>query len=400
MSKRIRRVGAAFLSLALLVTACGDDGGTSNGGADPIKIAHISGLSGGVSSNPEYGDGAQAAVEAINAKGGINGRPLELTHCDNHQNAMDSGNCYRKLLADEDIVAIAGGSDVHRDASKAQLEKAGMPVIGQYPVSKFDLTNPLAFNINGSTVVGFNGLASDVVGSGAKRVGLVTLDIPTADVIRETISDVLRNGGIEIVSNIQVSPTAADHSAPAQQVTQRDPDAVIWLTFAAQTGVAVKALRQTGYQGTVAIAGSAFERKTIQSMGAGGPLTIGLVLPPAWDTSTKNGAQFNKDMKTFEPDAKITEISLNSWLGVHLFAQVASTLDTVDRESVRNGLRKMSNVETGGLTPPIDFSTKSPLPYGAVYNPAYTVVHVQNGTAEWDGKLHEFGTRKELQPAP
>ncbi|WP_242424808.1 ABC transporter substrate-binding protein, partial [Frankia sp. EI5c] len=282
----------AVLSLMVALAACGggDEGEATDlsGGltGEPIRIAAIGGFSGGVSSNPEYATGARAAVRAINAGGGIGGRPLELKLCDNHQNGTDSANCFRDILADKSIVAIAGGSDNYHDASKAQIEAAQMPIIGQYPVSSFDLTNPLAFNVNGAVVVGFHGLAQDVASSGAKRVGLVTLDIPTADVIRKTVGDVFREAGVEVVNNVQLAPSTADLSAPAQQATQNKPDAVVWLTFAAQTSVAVKALRATGYDGTVAFAGSAFDKDQLTSMGAGGPLTVGLVLPPAWDTSS------------------------------------------------------------------------------------------------------------------
>ncbi len=397
MSQPVRAVAATALLLASLTAACGGDGDAA-GGPAPIKIAAIAALSGGVSSNPEYGEGAKAAVAAINAKGGVNGRRLDLTLCDNHQNATDSANCYRKILADEDIVAIAGGSDNYHDASKAQIDAAKIPIIGQYPVSGFDFTDPLAFNVNGATAVGFHGLAQDVIAGGAKRIGLVTLDIPTADIIRKSVGDVLDKAGAQVVSNVQIAPSTADLSAPAQQVTRQNPDAVIWLTYAAQTGVAVNSLRQTGYRGTVAIAGSAFDRKTIEGMGAGGPLTVGMVLPPAWDTSTAYGARFNEDVKAHAPGAKISELCLNSWLGVQIFAQVAATLRTVDRASVLDGLKGLASVETGGLTPPIGFSTKSPLPYSGVYNPAYTTVHVKDGAAVWDGRLREFGTHAELKP--
>ncbi|ABW14914.1 ABC-type branched-chain amino acid transport systems periplasmic component-like protein [Parafrankia sp. EAN1pec] len=407
MLKKIARTLAVMLALAMALAACGGGGGDGGGSADlsggltgePIRIGAIAGLTGGVSSNPEYASGARAAVRQVNEAGGIGGRPLELKLCDNHQNGTDSANCFREVLGDDSVVAIAGASDNYHDATKTQIEAVQLPLIGQYPVSKFDLTNPLAFNVNGAVVVGFHGLAQDVVASGAKRIGLVTLDIPTADVIRKTVGDVFSKAGVEVVNNVQLAPSTADLSAPAQQVTQDKPDAVVWLTFAAQTSVAVKALRSSGYEGTVAFAGSAFEKDQIESMGAGGPLTVGLVLPPAWDTSTPYGKQFNEDMKAYEPDGKIDELSMNSWLGVKIFAQLAATLPTVDRASVLAGLRKMSKVDTGGLTPAIDFSKPSQLPYPAIYNPAYTTVHVKDGKVDWTGKFYEFGTGKELTTA-
>ncbi|ADP81599.1 ABC transporter substrate-binding protein [Pseudofrankia inefficax] len=407
MSRKFRGApAAALLALAVLAAACGSSGGATTTSATasapagtPIKIAAIGALSGGVSSNPEYASGADAAVKAINASGGIKGRPLQLKLCDNHQNGSDSAACYRDILADKSIVAIAGGSDNYHDATAAQIEAAQMPIIGQFPVSKFDLTNPLSFNVNGAVVVGFNGLAQQVAASGAKKIGLVTLDIPTADVIRSTVDGVLSKAGVKVVNDVRIAPTTADLSAPAQQATQGSPDAVIWLTFSAQTSVAVKALRSTGYQKDIAFAGSAFSRKELETMGSGGPLTTGLVFPPAWDVSTAFGKQYNADMKAYEPNGKLDELGLGSWLGVKIFAQLAATLPTIDRASVLAGLKQLSQVDTGGLTPAVSFAAKSPLPYAAVYNPAYTIVEVKGGKASWDGDLHEFGTGTVLKPA-
>jgi branched-chain amino acid transport system substrate-binding protein len=401
MSRPVLKVIALALPLAIALCACGGGSSTSSGSTGgltgkPIKIASISGNSGGVSSNPEYADAAQAAVASINASGGIKGRPLQLETCDNHQDATDAANCSRKILTDKDVVAITGGSDAYRDPAKAQFDAAKMAVIGQWPISTFDITDPLSFNVNGSVVVGFDGLAHDIVASGAKTVGMVTLDLPTSATINKSIFDVLAAAHVKITTLVKLAPTAADLSAPAQQVTQGNPDAVIWLTFAAQTPVSVKALRATGYKGIVGISGASFDRQKLEEMGAGGPMDIGLVLPPAWDTATKYGAQYNQDMKAYAPKGTIDELGLTSWLGVQMFAQVAKTLSTVDRASVLAGMKTLSSVQTGGLTPPIDFAAKSTLPFAGIYNTAYTTVHVRDGKAQWDGKLHQFGTGKVL----
>jgi branched-chain amino acid transport system substrate-binding protein len=405
MPRPFLRAIVLALPIAIALSACGGSSSSTSAGSSgglngkPIKIASISGLSGGVSSNPEYADGAQAAVSAINAKGGVNGRPLQLQMCDNHQNATDSANCYRKILSDKDVVALVSGSDNYRDPVKAQVEAAKIPVIGQWPISTFDITNPMSFNVNGSVVVGFDGLAHDIVDSGAKTIGLVSLDLPTTAVINKTIYGVMQAAGVKVINDVKISPTTADLSAPAQQVTRNNPDAIIWLTFAAATPTSVKAVRATGYKGIIGISGASFNQQKMLEMGAGGQLDVGLVLPPAWDTSTKYGAQYNQDMKTYAPKGTVDELGLTSWLGVQLFAQAVTSQSSIDRSSVLAGVKRLSAVETGGLTPPINFAAKSTLPFVGIYNPAYTSVHVVGGKVDWDGKLHEFGTGKVLTPS-
>ena len=52
--------------------------------------------------------GAQAAVDVINAKGGIGGVPLKLYIEDTASNPQEGVNAVRKLAGDQEVIAIVG----------------------------------------------------------------------------------------------------------------------------------------------------------------------------------------------------------------------------------------------------------------------------------------------------
>ena len=77
--------------------------------ADPIKIGGMFETSGGIASLGNQGyEGAQIAVAQINAKGGINGRPLELVQVNTESDETKSVTAAKRLIERENVTAIVG----------------------------------------------------------------------------------------------------------------------------------------------------------------------------------------------------------------------------------------------------------------------------------------------------
>ena len=96
--------GWAILILAILVsTAIGCEKKEN-----PIKVGFVGGLTGRLSDLGTTGrNGVILAVEEINSRGGINGRPVELITKDDQQNPEVALRVDRELV-DEGVVAIIG----------------------------------------------------------------------------------------------------------------------------------------------------------------------------------------------------------------------------------------------------------------------------------------------------
>lgn len=101
-------VAMVFVLVASL-SACG--GGTSTGSADKIKVGLNMELSGNVASYGESGaNGAILAADEINAKGGIDGKKIDIFKFDNRSDASESTNGALRLMQQDKVSAIIGSA--------------------------------------------------------------------------------------------------------------------------------------------------------------------------------------------------------------------------------------------------------------------------------------------------
>ncbi|MDY0323854.1 MAG: ABC transporter substrate-binding protein, partial [Candidatus Carbobacillus sp.] len=91
------------------LSACG--GGSTTGSADKIKVGLNMELSGNVASYGESGaNGAILAADEINAKGGIDGKKIEIVKFDNRSDASESTNGALRLMQQDKVSAIIGSA--------------------------------------------------------------------------------------------------------------------------------------------------------------------------------------------------------------------------------------------------------------------------------------------------
>ena len=99
--------------------------------ADPIKIGSVLSVTGPAAflGDPELKT-LQMYVEDINKKGGVLGRQLELVHYDDGSDAGKANGFGKRLIDDDKVDIIVGGTTTGATMSMAPLvEKAGVPFI-------------------------------------------------------------------------------------------------------------------------------------------------------------------------------------------------------------------------------------------------------------------------------
>src|SRR5215475_8336353 len=80
--------------------------------AEPIKIGLVTALSGqSARAGEAITRGATIAIEEINAKGGVLGRPLELVRRDDESNPAKGLTAARELIQREKVAILIGGLD-------------------------------------------------------------------------------------------------------------------------------------------------------------------------------------------------------------------------------------------------------------------------------------------------
>lgn len=129
----MKKIFVLFLSVSLMVllSAC-------SGGSDAIKFGVIGPLTGDYSL---YGisvrDGAQLAVDEINAAGGVLGKDLELVAYDSKGDPTEGVSAYNKLRDQDEIDALIGGT-----FSGVTLAVKDLAVQDRMPVLSPTATNP------------------------------------------------------------------------------------------------------------------------------------------------------------------------------------------------------------------------------------------------------------------
>ncbi|MET9294604.1 ABC transporter substrate-binding protein [Streptomyces sp. NPDC003077] len=148
--------------LLVLVTACGSrlpesdfehrEGPPPTGAAPPpITVGIISSATSPVGGQAFTGprDGARAYFAALNARGGVNGRPVEVVTCDDGGSGIGNNECVHRLLAERKVFALVATTALDY-AGAPRVSDAGVPDIGGQPIGSAYETYPHLYGIYGS----------------------------------------------------------------------------------------------------------------------------------------------------------------------------------------------------------------------------------------------------------
>ncbi len=148
---RFSTVTAAFIALALGITACGNaknvtsSGGSGDPGVTPtqITVGSIADVTGPLSSGfAPIVNGVEAYFSMINAEGGINGRKLKLAYQEDDQGSPTVDLTVAQQLVHDNVFAVVGVATPFFGGAK-YLAQQGTPTFG-YAVSTDYADKPVA----------------------------------------------------------------------------------------------------------------------------------------------------------------------------------------------------------------------------------------------------------------
>src|SRR5689334_18986712 len=256
------RLRIAGLLAVLAVTACSAPGGgssaQSSGGGGPIKIAVVDAQSGQLSSLGQWEwKGAKLAADQWNAKGGINGRQIQLELFDDQGDPTVGTNLARKISSEGFVAMIGTAESAVTVAMIPTLQQAKIPNItsGQSPAI-VATKSPFAF-LNGPTSVTYDEtLAKYLVDQkGLKKIALISNNGSFGKGERDAFTKALSSRGVTPVDDQVVTTDQKDFSAALTAIRQKSPEALFVGTEEVEAGLIVKQARELGL--TVTVAGAA-----------------------------------------------------------------------------------------------------------------------------------------------
>jgi ABC-type branched-subunit amino acid transport system substrate-binding protein len=157
------RAAEAVLAVLLLAagTACGSrlpesdfEGrgrATPSRDGTPIRVGIITSATSPVGGNAFTGprDGAKAYFDRLNARGGIDGRPVEVRLCDDGGSGVGNHTCVHRLIDEDRVVALVATTALDY-AGAPRVARARVPDIGGQPIGAAYDTHPHLYGIYGS----------------------------------------------------------------------------------------------------------------------------------------------------------------------------------------------------------------------------------------------------------
>ncbi|MFJ5556411.1 ABC transporter substrate-binding protein [Streptomyces sp. NPDC093250] len=118
---------------------------------EPVRVGIITSATSPVGGSAFTGprDGARAWFERLNARGGIDGRRVEVRLCDDGGSGVGNNECVHKLIDEEKVVALVATTALDY-AGASRVSRAGVPDIGGQPIGTAYDTYPHLYSIYGS----------------------------------------------------------------------------------------------------------------------------------------------------------------------------------------------------------------------------------------------------------
>lgn len=249
---RAAETGAALLlaGLLALTAACGSrlperafetrPTASVPSGGEPLRIGVITSSTSPVGGDAFTGprDGARAWFDALNARGGLNGRRVEVVTCDDGGSGVGNNECVHRLIDERKVFALVATTALDY-AGAPLVAEAGVPDIGGQPLTPAYDTYPHLYGIYGSLAPrtgkapGWDGVlygGTEVYRffkreHGARTAAVVAYNQAASTAYARLISDGLRAEGYEVVDE-QVDFALPNFRAVAADLKAQGADLV------------------------------------------------------------------------------------------------------------------------------------------------------------------------------
>ena len=163
-------------------------------------------------------------VEELNANGGINGEEVVLIHYDDGADANAARTLATRLIEDDEVVAVIGGSTSGVTLAIAPLfEENEIPFISLAgAVSIIDPVNPWVFKTPHTDRMACESIFTDLNERGLSRIGLISGQGGFGSSMRAQCLDVAGDYGIEVLADETYGPRDSDMTPQLTRIASTD----------------------------------------------------------------------------------------------------------------------------------------------------------------------------------
>ncbi|WP_030019888.1 ABC transporter substrate-binding protein [Streptomyces monomycini] len=203
--------------LASLLSACGSLPGAPEGSGEkePLTVMTWAPVDTKATNMPGMPAMAEAYARWVNSRGGLDGHPLKVVTCNEHNDSVAAARCAQRAV-DVKAVAVVGSYSQFGRSFISPLERNGIPYLGGYGVSDEEFASPLSYPVNG-------GQAALLAGNGRQlasvcdRVSLVRPDTIQGDQMPALLSAGLADGSRAAAKDVRAPEDGTDYADAARR---------------------------------------------------------------------------------------------------------------------------------------------------------------------------------------
>jgi ABC-type branched-subunit amino acid transport system substrate-binding protein len=203
--------------------------------------------------------GMQATANAINDRGGILGRRLQIIDCDDGPGEVSRAKaCIKKLIGEDGVFGLLTSVTWSTAALHDDLRQYRRPMVGGWAYSQTEWQDPWMFPTHMSML--HEALANanwvrDTIHP--KTYGLLCLSSPEMQLACGNVSKVLDAAGIKLVKKLDVAISEASMSPHILAMRAANPDHIVhYVINAATVGKFMVEAAQQGYYPPLGISGN------------------------------------------------------------------------------------------------------------------------------------------------
>jgi branched-chain amino acid transport system substrate-binding protein len=311
---------------------------------EPVTIGVSGPLTG---QNAQYGaqwkKGFDLALEEVNAKGGVKGRPLRYVFEDSQADPRQTVAIAQKFVSDPKIVVELGDfSSTASMAASSIYQRAGLV--------QFGFTNSHPNFTKGGDFIWSNSvsqadeqprLAKYAADLGFKHVAVLYLNTDWGRSSQAIFTESAKGMGVDVVASEGYQPDEKDFRSTLVRVRDAKPDAIVLISYYADGALITRQTRSVGLTQPIVASGSVYSPKFIELAGEAGNGVFtesnffpGDTRPEVQAFVTKFKAKYNEEPDDFNAVAYDTIILL------------AAVIDKygLDRTAIRDGLAEIKDV--------------------------------------------------------
>jgi ABC-type branched-subunit amino acid transport system substrate-binding protein len=222
---------------------------SAGAGAQTYKIGIAAGLTGYAATvDRAWTDGVRVAVDVINAKGGINGRKLEVIVEDNRSEPQEAVTVYRKMMSSDKVdIFLSGCVSAGNLAAAGMVARASIPMVlcsilpqnEEHVKWAFSTLPPARFEVEKR----FEYLKDNTQ---IKKVGVLHDPTPYANLQKGVAEKVAATYGLTLAGVDQYKQDDADLSVQIGKMNSNGAGAILKIGLGGTTLTAAKNIKQLG----------------------------------------------------------------------------------------------------------------------------------------------------------